>query len=71
MQIFRTFTNGLLSVLHVTASPMLYRYPYRISAEGMRADWNRISEDITNAVGRLDEYMDFDDDDDERADHEH
>lgn len=63
MQVFRTFINGVLSVLHVTAAPMLYRYPYRISAEGMRADWNRISEDITNAVGRLDEHMDFEEQD--------
>lgn len=65
MQVFRSFLNGAFSVLHVTAAPMLYRYPYRISAEGMRADWNRISEDITNTVGRLDDYMNPEEPDDD------
>lgn len=53
MQIMENFTGGLLSVLKVLGAPLLYRYPYRNSAEGLRADWRHIGDDVDNAVGRL------------------
>lgn len=53
MQIMHYFASGLLSVIKVTAAPMLYRYPYRTSAEGLRADWLNIGKDINNMAERL------------------
>lgn len=32
---------------------MLYRYPYRTSAEGLRSDWGKIAQDIESVIGRL------------------
>jgi len=29
MAVMRDFVSGLFSVLKITSSPMLYRYPYR------------------------------------------
>ena len=55
MNIFKDFTLGMFSVLRVTSAPMLYRYPYRNSAEGLRSDWSRVAADIehiTTQIGR-------------------
>ena len=43
MDILSNFVLGLVSVLKITSAPMLYRYPFRISGEGLRADWQKIS----------------------------
>lgn len=56
MQIIQTFVRGLLSVMKVLGGPMMYRYPYRTTAEGMRADWANISKDIENVMSRLEEH---------------
>jgi hypothetical protein len=53
MDILKDFSIGLVSVLKITGAPMLYRYPYRISGEGLRADWNNIGQDIESVIGRL------------------
>ena len=55
MHIIRNFAGGLVSVLKVIGGPMLYRYPYRISAEGLRGDWLSIGRDIENVMGKLQE----------------
>lgn len=55
MQIMRNFANGIFAVLKITGSPMLYRYPYRNSGEGLRADWAKIAGDIESVMGRLEE----------------
>lgn len=51
----KNFIVGALSVLKITGSPLLYRYPYRTSWEGLRADWNSISGDISSVIGKLEE----------------
>lgn len=53
MTIFKNFSDGLLSVLRVTAAPMLYRYPYRNPGEAFRGDMGRIGEDIDNVMNKL------------------
>lgn len=53
MNVMRDFFSGALSVVKVLGAPMLYRYPYRISAEGLRADWNKIGQDIEMVIGTL------------------
>lgn len=53
MNVMRDFISGVLSVLKTTSAPMLYRYPYRMSAEGLRADWQNIGQDIESVIGRL------------------
>ena len=53
MNVIGNFVKGLFSVLHVTSVPMLYRYPYRTSAEGLKSDWNRIGGDIESVMGKL------------------
>ena len=53
MEIMHNFMSGLLSVLKVTGAPLLYRYPYRNSAEGMRSDWRRIGDDMESVMGRM------------------
>jgi hypothetical protein len=53
MRIIENFVRGLTSVLRVTSAPLLYRYPYRTSAEGLRSDWNKIGEDIRSVMGKL------------------
>jgi hypothetical protein len=53
MNIMGDFFTGLLSVLKITGAPLLYRYPYRTSAEGLRSDWGRIANDIESVIGRL------------------
>jgi len=58
MQIVQNFVVGLISVLKITGAPLLYRYPYRTSAEGLRTDWVRIGEDIKSVMGRLESETD-------------
>lgn len=53
MNVIGTFCTGLISVLQITSAPMLYRYPYRTSAEGLRSDWQRIGQDIDNMIGKI------------------
>ena len=53
MDVIKNFCSGMLSVLHITSSPMLYRYPYRTSAEGLRSDWQRIAGDIDSVIGKV------------------
>lgn len=54
MDIVKDFFSGMMSVLRTTGTPMLYRYPYRISGEGLRTDWTRIGDDIESVIGKLD-----------------
>jgi len=49
------FVNGFFSVLKVTSSPLLYRYQYRNSAEGLSKDWMNIGDDIHSVIGKLKE----------------
>jgi hypothetical protein len=58
MQIIQNFVSGLFSVLKITGAPLLYRYPYRNSAEGLRSDWSHIGQDIESVIGRLEEVHD-------------
>lgn len=53
MQVIGDFVGGLIKVLKITGADMLYRYPYRTSAEAMRADWSKIGQDITSVIGTL------------------
>lgn len=53
MNIVKNFVAGLFSVLKITSAPLLYRYPYRTSAEGLRADWMNIGQDIDSIIGKL------------------
>lgn len=53
MNVMRDFIGGLISVVKITGAPMLYRYPYRTSAEGLRTDWLNIGKDIENVMGEL------------------
>lgn len=58
MNIVGDFFSGLLSVLKITGAPLLYRYPYRTSAEGLKSDWVRIGQDIESVIGRLEASAD-------------
>ncbi len=58
MNIMRQFTSGVMSVLKVTGTPLLYRYPYRNSAEAFQSDWAKINHDIANIMGRMEEAGD-------------
>lgn len=53
MNIVGDFVNGLLLVLKITGAPLLYRYPYRTSAEALRTDWTNIGKDIESVIGQL------------------
>jgi hypothetical protein len=53
MNVISNFVIGLTSVLRVTSVPLLYRYPYRTSAEGLKSDWNKIGDDIDSVMGKL------------------
>jgi len=55
MNVLGAFCTGLISVLQITSAPLLYRYPYRTSAEGLRSDWQRIGQDIENMIGKIQE----------------
>ncbi|MEZ5691477.1 MAG: hypothetical protein R3D71_07425 [Rickettsiales bacterium] len=61
MRVIRDFTVGIFSVLKITSSPLLYRYPYKNSAEGLRKDWISIGQDIENIIGKLEESSNGDD----------
>jgi hypothetical protein len=58
MRVMRNFFAGMFSVLKITSSPLLYRYPYRNSAEGLRKDWVNIGRDIQIIIGKLEENSD-------------
>jgi hypothetical protein len=53
MSVIRDFVGGFVSVLKITGAPLLYRYPYRTSAEGLHADWSNIGRDINSVIGKL------------------
>lgn len=53
MRIMEDFVRGLMSVIKVTVTPLLYRHPYRTSAEALRSDWMSIGKDIDSVIGRL------------------
>jgi hypothetical protein len=55
MAIFKDFVVGLFSVLKTTSSPLLYRYPYRNSAESFSKDWQNIGMDIQSVIGKLED----------------
>lgn len=55
MSVVAKFLKGMISVITVTASPQLYRYPYRTSAEGLRGDMQRVGGDVEAVLGQLDE----------------
>lgn len=58
MDVTKNFIVGLVSVLKITGAPMLYRYPYRISGEGLRSDWQKIAEDMLSVCDRMGERSD-------------
>lgn len=58
MRVIRDFFAGIFSVLKITSSSLLYRYPYRNSAEGLRKDWVNIGRDIQIIIGKLEENSD-------------
>lgn len=53
MQIMRNFAQGIFTVIRLTGAPLLYRYPYRNSAEALRADWLKVGGDIESVIGKL------------------
>ena len=53
MNVMGDFFSGIFSVLKITGAPLLYRYPYRTSAEGLHKDWQSIGNDIESVIGRL------------------
>lgn len=58
MTVMRDFVTGLFSVLKTTGTPLLYRYPYRNSAEGLHKDWQNIGDDIHSVIGKLEQEDD-------------
>lgn len=55
MRVMRDFFVGMFSVLKVTSAPLLYRYQYRNSADGLRKDWMNIGDDIHSVIGKLED----------------
>lgn len=53
MQIMKNFAHGIFTVLKLTGAPLLYRYPYRNSAEALRSDWLKIAGDIESVMGQM------------------
>lgn len=53
MNIAGDFIQGLVQVIKVTGAPLLYRYPYRTSSEGLRGDWMSIGKDIDSVMGKF------------------
>lgn len=47
------FFRGMISSVTVTATPQLYRYPYRTNAEALRGDMKRIGGDIQNCFNQI------------------
>ena len=60
MNIMRNFANGIFTVLRLTSAPLLYRYPYRNSAEALRGDWLKIGGDMRSVLGRIEKEMEHD-----------
>lgn len=59
MNVIKSFCTGILSVLEVTSAPLLYRYPYRTTAEGFRSDWQKIAGDIESVIGKIKTEADY------------
>jgi hypothetical protein len=59
MNVVGDFVIGLVSVLKTVGAPMLYRYPYRNSGEGLRSDWLSIGKDINSVMGQLKSDTDY------------
>jgi len=55
MQIMKNFAHGIFTVLKITGSPLLYRYPYRNSAEALRGDWLKVGNDMRDVIGKIEE----------------
>ena len=53
MEVMSNFFRGMFNTVKVAGASMLYRHPYRISAEGLRADWANIGKDIDSVFGKL------------------
>ena len=53
MQVILDFLRGFLNTVRINCASMLYRHPYRTSAEGLRADWISIGRDIESVMGKL------------------
>jgi len=53
MEMIVNFFRGIFGTVKVTGASMLYRHPYRISAEGLRSDWGSIGKDIESVLGKL------------------
>ena len=54
MEFLLNCLRGLVSVLTISSSP-LYRYPYRNAAEAFRGDWQKIGQDLSMALDKIDE----------------
>lgn len=52
-RVISDFMRGVVNTLRVMGASMLYRHPYRTSAEGFRADWRKIGDDIESVFGRI------------------
>ncbi len=57
MNIMKNFAHGIFTVLKLTGAPLLYRYPYRNSAEALRGDWLKIGGDMRSVLGRIEKEM--------------
>lgn len=53
------FFRGALSCLTITATPQLYRHPYRSNAEALRGDMKKISGDIELALDNMQDQRDY------------
>ena len=59
MNVVKSFCTGILSVLEITGRPMLYRYPYRTTAEAFKSDWQKIAGDIDSVMGKIKSEADY------------
>ena len=59
MKVMGLFIGGFFSVVKIIGTPLMYRYPYRTSAEGLRSDWMNIGKDIESVIGRLKAAADY------------
>ena len=53
MEVIHNFFRGFISSVKISGASMLYRHPYRTSAEGLRSDWTSIGKDIDSVIGKL------------------
>lgn len=53
MNSFKGFLDGMLGVLNITSSPMMYRYPYRSNAEALRGDMLKIGKDMETTLEKV------------------